>query len=916
MSDIFDPAFSLSNLKSSVEASPVSAEKTTVRLFGTLPVKKTDTYDDTSEDIMAHLKEVYSSSNPVFSSSVFQKSGGCIIVTKDDKEEFSFRLVSALTPSITLSESGVEKVHSFVGLLGSEGYTRGGSQTSAKSLLDNYFFTNVTSPQSFLRFRVVHIRMLRDFENALSADHSEIHQQCMISIPHTAPSDISNPDMYCIKAADKLHKSGRFTQIALPCFFPIPLGVDFSFVDRIVLPSEVVKDGIWDDQAWKSFKEQLVLRGSNNSKFLDNPFFKLWVVGAISAPEIFHVDTYCEHIYRDMGSDLQSLALLSAKKILLDNEWAFPSNNKSTEACSLLEYFAFNPEDLKDTKVPSSFTKDGITVNIDAPWWKSMMQGLPTVSTNSKGWLKALPDTSPLKKVLQSRPAPIDLSTSPGHGASFSASNATTTTNIPGTHNEDSILAVQDDKSSDYSESMLNMFKSLFCLSLVRGKGNDFYIKKYSKFIDSESWSVFDVSSAKLSNITDKNYVLQGILHPNVTSKGSGARGLAYHKSVFSRQPHLDTSSLDLGRFFTDKVFGQFLQGVWSMEKLSLKNPFMGFSPIHFLLLQNFCTSSSTSGNPLPVLPATGFPTFAEILTFFDCITTTFQVFSNSSQSLPMITAAFELLKQKLQSSVLARDWHKPHVDKPKISYRLLELSHNFFANSAFVADQLSVPRIKLMVQTVVSNTPGMLPLLESSSPSTISSLNRHTIFDNLIHDIDGLLSSVTSNIDQLSSSTLQTKVDGFLFLKEKDQCQNQGDSGKRKADTTPDDSTKRSRFSKMLQASVGCHVCEPASKDVTIADIESRFGPSEVANRPIGGARKVKGKKFQHSPLCIRFMLGRKCDEKTCGYHLEVSPTSISGSASDYESLRSWFKQNKTFVIPSKAALANPILFPEGKAD
>ena len=180
--------------------------------------------------------------------------------------------------------------------------------------------------------------------------------------------------------------------------------------------------------------------------------------------------------------------------------------------------------------------------------------------------------------------------------------------------------------------------------------------------------------------------------------------------------------------------------------------------------------------------------------------------------------------------------------------------------------------------------------------------------------DIDDLISEDSSKATQHSPSTAQTEIDSFLFQSKSVYKTPAPNLGKRKSGEPQDESRKASRLSKNLQAAIGCHVCNPAN-GVTIEEIESRFGP--VSNdRPFGGSRKVsKGKaKYPHSPLCIRFMLGRPCNEKKCGYHLEVTPTSISGTAQDYEPLREWFKNNQKYVVPTPAALANPFLFPLGK--
>lgn len=900
----------MSNLKDSVEVDPSKAKGTLTYVYGSEPVSGGGTYTTEKKEVQAHIGKFYDTVSTTYPVGLASNCAGCVIVTSE-KGKYVLRFLAA--PSVVFDEDAVSrnKAYGLVGFTNTECYTRLGFST--KSIGEDSWYTHVSFIHPFNRFRVGMFEPKRTLEKAVKDDYPSSYTVMSNKILKSKPP-ADNPEAYLVGPSSSVDLNGKITSIALPAFYSIPLGSDFGFISDIEVPMSMAEAGKFET-SWKAFQKDMIEKGCHeNSPFLNDSFFKLWVWAVVTSPKSFETKCFIRQFHNLSSIHVRNAAFQTAQKAVLDYEWMSNLHGKGKEACALLAHVLELEKHSTVADWGNEVEVEGNTFPVTTDFWSRRINDLP--SPTKSFWVRSCDVITPPRSRQESQPTTVKQPRSLFAESTASVPVVSSFGGLSdrglhddGNNSGDSQLSLRQDKSH-IIPSVVRYLESLLALSIRPLQGNDPYIKKFQ--IDQNDLHVLNVSTKESSILQDRNWMFNCSIKKMVLEKGSKDKGLQHHSAMLGwKQGLLAAASIKKDIFFNPQVFGLFLEGVWELEELQPSRIFQGYTPLMCLLLLPFCEVGEQGKIKYPILPASGFQVFNDVLLFLEAVRDTFSHFVNEAAymgGMPLLVQGYEYLLTKLQESELNRCWSYDWVDRPKISFLILQMVHNFFAQAAFIADHALNPSYKLFCADSE-----LRPIIPSAFEACGKSLDRYLQYSAFTNAVDDLITSFRSALhnQQFSPSTHQSRILHFLFKSEEPL----GDSKKRKEYS--DSPREKKRITKLLQAVKGTEVLHPQS-NVSIVSLEHRFGPGEGNNPNVPKGGKGRGKSSVPSSLCIRFLLGEHCDplehRKPCGYHLCVTSDSINGSAKDYAIFRDWCKRNASFVKPSRAALNNPTLFPDGR--
>ena len=125
--------------------------------------------------------------------------------------------------------------------------------------------------------------------------------------------------------------------------------------------------------------------------------------------------------------------------------------------------------------------------------------------------------------------------------------------------------------------------------------------------------------------------------------------------------------------------------------------------------------------------------------------------------------------------------------------------------------------------------------------------------------------------------------------------------------DEPPAKNPRRERQSepkeKPKQAASGCHILEPASSSISVAQLQQDFLAGKIMPPRLPQMQNIRN--TTGVDLCFAYLLGQECSERGCGYHLSAAPPEkMPGTChSDYAKFHVWVRFHKAFFKLSPKA-------------
>ena len=386
---------------------------------------------------------------------------------------------------------------------------------------------------------------------------------------------------------------------------------------------------------------------------------------------------------------------------------------------------------------------------------------------------------------------------------------------------------------------------------------------------------------------------------------------------------HCQRACSDIGRFFCESVFGKLFTGNLCQAALD-SHPFVGFSPIHLLLL--FDDVALVNG--LPQLPWDGFPSYQLAEDFLGSILILLTyLWSYDHCQYTLLYQGYAHLLKCFQDSPLRVNWNNPNFPRGEQTLNTLELVHNLWCGTAKHACCMPAHYRQPFLLKSADGTYSDIVTV----PATVRSLQSSTTFSDIVtawYAQTQLAFSVsrTSGTGILSPTFMRpSEYSHFLFADRYARLPAPVIPRVRPAPDkpgpfeTPPPPPKKSRVrespirvapKKPTAAPANFHIVDPVSTDP-----DSRKNILSL-NLPVptGGfqPRRNAAGEYAFSRLCLPYLSGLDCDSSTtCGYHLHVDSQSLKHPPAAYKPLRDFFHEHRALIKPSPAALANSKLFP-----
>lgn len=842
-----------------------------------------------------HIARFYEQVSTKFDVSLLSKCGGCVVVIRNSPENDPvFKFIAA--PSAVLP-AGAVKAHGFVGVGGIDSLTRNGSSMDLPSWANETYFSGVSYTHAVNRFRLSTWEGSRNLMTQLKKGHPVSKEKLTASIPKTKQGQ----DEFLVAPVPEPKITGVALQAALPVCFPVMMCGDFAFVGEVPISTA---------ENWTNFKKTLINQGCpKDSVVLKDSFFRLWVDAVVAQPSIYEGEETVRQLATFQNEDAHDAVVQSIWKIFLDNIWIF-DEGKRKEAEFLVQYAHSLNCPFKASHLMNEYdTTDMGQVTIDVVWWKDQFRKLPSmakgVAVQDLGVLS--PDSSnkssQLKRSAQEQAHPVSSKKPRSLSTTLNGLSAVPTVQTP------LKSAASYKPQLTALELVCAHIRSLLAYSLRANEDNNACLAH----LPSQPWTLHP------STLRADSIMIQGPISQALVERGLKAVG--HITTVFEKGAEFKLGDLDTSSFFVKEAFGLFLDGTWETRELK-KTVFSGYTPVMCLHLLNYCEKKVENGVSIPLLPATGFKKFDDMVLFLQAVIASLSIFVPTTGSPfpddnPLIIQKYSWALAKLKASNLGTDWDEDFVNSPAISLQLLILVHDFFANTAFAATEAYDDSNTHIVD--MGPYRKCYGVLEANVVYANLHLKRYDIADKFVAGIVSLLARYEEKA--ATSQFMQTKVVEEVkhFLIKEKEIDERPEPNPARHQAPPRQRFVPNPANRLIKASLGTVVLRGK---VDIRELQVKFGPKTPdnynnRNQPTGG----KGRGTSPRKLCIRFLCGEECTlpSHRCGYHLSVSDTSVGGTRNNadsthYEDFRAWLKRFSNYVEPTEEALRNRIMFPNGR--
>ncbi|GFH57398.1 predicted protein [Chaetoceros tenuissimus] len=911
----------LATLQGEVEDDPSKAKGLAKHVAGITP-SVVGTLTDSKPLLQPHVASFYQETESLFPVGLTSRSGGCVVVTKaKDGKGHSLHFMTTIAVVYPDSNEDSKKAHALMGLSDANSLTRGGEPLTFDELQENTYFSTVKYPNAINRFRLTNIPAVRQFEAALNKEHKDSFRMSKTVLPAKVRSD---PDDFLLKEANATLGSGTFFPAALPVYFPLLAGGDFAFLSEIPLPTSI-SDGNFSDQkrAWKSFTDTLVEAGCpKDSPLLEDSFFQLWVKAVVASPSIFE-GTMSTCPFQGMATRAeQNAAIQTMFKVIVDNIWSHDLEGKEDDANVLFGVIHMQESPFTDDDWSDEYEVMGTIYTIEKQWWLDHYRQLPkpTLLEHQPDVTMVSPDrvSSKNKKAASSSskrsPRALISKIAPNQNPQTSKSPASASKNDKSDEESDDgdlgTTPTPEKIKSLFSEDFERKLSALYGCSLRLGDNHDTHIHRADL---ANAWEAFDTHTQETVPILDKRFMLPGKLTDRWRRRGPDSLNVHAQFLGMNLNSYVKQAVPDKSRLFSDEAFGLFLKGKLSFSSLLGSQKFTGYTPLMSLLLLPYCDMEVHDKVAHPLMPADGFKNFVDIMVFLEAVRVTLRnlfAYEHNKKMMPLLLYCFDTLMDKLKNSKLGQFWDFPHIDKCMISFQIMRMVHDLFADAAFLGEVTEPHRYEIIHRGRVSCLEHQQPMIPSVYHTGDTTVDLYKSVDEFNQRMATLFADFEKSLEDkdYGREVVHQPVKHFIFKSTQT-------GSKRKQQQVDDSITKKAKMTAAIAGRAVIRLKPGVNKE----EVKGRFGPkkSEPKGNPLA-PRGGKGRgKYTKLTLCVRYLLGHDCDWDGipgCGYHLAVTRDSIKGEAQDYEGFRSWCKEFCHLVEPTPVALANPILFPKGR--